>query len=74
MSSLLYLGMEDIKIPSPSAILDPQPAITPTGGLSRPLRSPITKKSVSGQTATNATIPGKAKQSKSRNGTVALVL
>ncbi|GMF74219.1 unnamed protein product [Aspergillus oryzae] len=61
--------MEDIKIPSPSAILDPQPAITPTGGLSRPLRSPITKKSVSGQTATNATIPGKAKQSKSRNGT-----
>ncbi|KAE8314234.1 fungal-specific transcription factor domain-containing protein [Aspergillus transmontanensis] len=70
MSSLLLcLGMEDIKIPSPSAILDPQPAISPTGGLSRPLRSPTTKKSVSGPTATNATIPGKPKQSKSRNAT-----
>ncbi|KAB8201103.1 fungal-specific transcription factor domain-containing protein [Aspergillus parasiticus] len=70
MSSLLLcLGMEDIKIPSPSAILDPQPTISPTGGLSRPLRSPTTKKSVSGPTATNATIPGKPKQSKSRNAT-----
>ncbi|KAE8331791.1 fungal-specific transcription factor domain-containing protein [Aspergillus sergii] len=70
MSSLLLcLGMEDIKIPSPSAILDPQPAISPTGGVSRPLRSPTTKKSVSGPTATNATIPGKPKQSKSRNAT-----
>jgi hypothetical protein len=44
------------------------------GGLSKPLKSPTTKKSTSGQTATNATITGKTKQSKSRNGTVALVL
>ncbi|KNG86577.1 putative C6 finger domain protein [Aspergillus nomiae NRRL 13137] len=70
MSSLLCLGMEDIKIPSPSAILDPQPAISPTGGLSRPLKSPTTKKSISGQTVTNAPISGKPKQSKSRNGCI----
>ncbi|KAE8351372.1 fungal-specific transcription factor domain-containing protein [Aspergillus coremiiformis] len=71
LSSLLFwLGMEDIKIPSPSAILDPQPAVPSTGGLSRPLRSPTTKKTISGQTATSATITGKPKQSKSRNGCV----
>ncbi|KAE8374861.1 fungal-specific transcription factor domain-containing protein [Aspergillus bertholletiae] len=66
--------MEDIKIPSPSAILDPQPAISSTGGLSKPPKSPTTKKSVSGQTATTNATSGKPKQSKSRNGTVALVL
>ncbi|KAB8231944.1 transcription factor domain-containing protein [Aspergillus alliaceus] len=68
-SLLIWSGMENIKIPSPSTILDPQPAIPSTSGLSRPLRSPTTKKPVSGETATNAAITGKPKQSKSRNGT-----
>ncbi|KAE8146750.1 fungal-specific transcription factor domain-containing protein [Aspergillus avenaceus] len=67
MSSLLYwLGMEDIKIPSPSAILDPQPAIASAAGLSR---SP-TKKTASGPTTTSVASTNKPKQSKSRNGTV----
>ncbi|OJJ38243.1 hypothetical protein ASPWEDRAFT_105483, partial [Aspergillus wentii DTO 134E9] len=53
-------GMENIKIPSPSAILDPPPAM--------PSRSPPSPaKKTAGQPATNPTT-NKPKQSKSRNG------
>ncbi|KAL5363893.1 fungal-specific transcription factor domain-containing protein [Aspergillus floccosus] len=59
--------MEDIKIPSPSAILDPPPPPV----LGGPSRAPPTHKTHPSpdKTATNA-IANKPKQSKSRNGTV----
>lgn len=60
-------GMEDIKIPSPSAILDPTPPPV-SGG---PSRAPPTRKThPPPDKAGNNAIANKPKQSKSRNGTV----
>lgn len=68
MSSLV--GMEKIRIPSPSAILDPIPAASPAG---RSTASVSTRNAASAQTATTVTT-NKPKQSKSRNGTVLSIL
>ncbi|RAK96883.1 fungal specific transcription factor domain-containing protein [Aspergillus ibericus CBS 121593] len=59
--------MEDINIPSPSAILGTHHPSTSVGGLSKPSVSP--QKPTAGQPGT-ARDQNKPKQSKSRNGTV----
>lgn len=60
-------GMEDIKIPSPSAILDPPPPPV-SGGPSR--ASPTRKTDPTPDKAATNAVVNKPKQSKSRNGTV----
>ncbi|PWY83437.1 hypothetical protein BO70DRAFT_428738 [Aspergillus heteromorphus CBS 117.55] len=59
--------MEDIKIPSPSAILDTHPPPPSSGGLSKPPLSP--QKPTAGQPGASRD-PNKPKQSKSRNGCI----
>ncbi|PWY90455.1 hypothetical protein BO94DRAFT_533941 [Aspergillus sclerotioniger CBS 115572] len=63
--------MEEINIPSPSAILGTHRPSTSAGGLSRSSVSP--QKPTVGQPGT-ARDQSKPKQSKSRNGTVSLLL
>ncbi|KAL4805874.1 fungal-specific transcription factor domain-containing protein [Aspergillus unguis] len=58
--------MEKIRIPSPSAILDPLPTVSPAG---RSTASVSTQNAASAQSATTATA-NKPKQSKSRNGCI----
>ncbi|PYI26008.1 hypothetical protein BP00DRAFT_357017, partial [Aspergillus indologenus CBS 114.80] len=60
-------GMEHIKIPSPSAILDIQPSPPSTEGSSKPPSS--SQRPISGQPGASRD-PNKPKQSKSRNGCI----